>query len=143
MVKRMMNLMGDKISGNPVEINSIVVTPKVFLTGKGINASVEIRNVSKQLIELAFSSGQKYDFILLDAQDKELYRWSRGKFFTMALESISIRPGEQITYSEKLSKDEMGQEAFEKAVTLRTVIPARLDGKENLREKDFQTKIIR
>ncbi len=143
MIKRVMSVMGDKGSDAPQKITSIEVTPKAQLTSEGINASVEIRNVSKQSVELAFSSGLKYDFVLLDAQDKELYRWSRGKFFTMALESISIRPGERITYSEKLSKDEIGLEAFEKAVTLRTVIPAKLDSKENIREKIFQTKIIR
>lgn len=49
---------------------------------------------------LLFGSGQQYEIIVTDENDKEVYRFSDGKFFTLALVSNTINPGESLKWQE-------------------------------------------
>lgn len=48
--------------------------------------------------EIEFSSGQQFEVIVTDEKDEEVYRYSDGKFFTLALLSKTIKPGETIKW---------------------------------------------
>jgi hypothetical protein len=48
-------------------------------------------NTSDRLLPFRFGSGQTYDFVITDAAGKEVWRWSRGQFFTQVVRSDSIR----------------------------------------------------
>jgi hypothetical protein len=49
-------------------------------------------NTSDRLLPFRFGSGQTYDFVITDAATgKEVWRWSRGQFFTQVVRSDSIR----------------------------------------------------
>lgn len=124
-------------------LSKVVVKPAARLTEAGIEASVSITNISDRPIELRYSSGQKYDFILYDSSYNQLYRWSEGKFFTMALESIQINPGESITFKENIDRSKVGEDVISKAAILKVIIPAILNGEEDLRNKTFEVKIPR
>ena len=49
---------------------------------------------------LLFGSGQQYEIVVTDENDKEVYRFSDGKFFTLALVSKTINPGESVKWQE-------------------------------------------
>lgn len=50
-------------------------------------------NVDERLLPFRFGSSQTYDFIITSvATGKEVWRWSRGQFFTQVVRSDSIRP---------------------------------------------------
>jgi hypothetical protein len=50
-------------------------------------------NVDERLLPFRFGSSQTYDFIITSvATGKEVWRWSRGQFFTQMVRSDSIRP---------------------------------------------------
>jgi len=52
--------------------------------GENIKVKIELFNISDGEVTLKYASGQLYDLYL--AKDgKEVWRWSKGKFFTMAL----------------------------------------------------------
>jgi len=47
-------------------------------------------------VNLTFNSGKNYDFIVKKLpEDKEVWRWSKGKIFTQALMSIMLDPGKE------------------------------------------------
>ena len=68
-----------------------------------ITMSLFITNNSLEPVVLDYTSGQRYDFALLDSNKNVLYRWSADKLFIQALSSMTIAPGESIGYSDELS----------------------------------------
>lgn len=50
---------------------------------------------------LQFGSGQQYEIVITDEKGEEVYRYSDGKFFTMALIYKDINPGESIKWQEE------------------------------------------
>jgi hypothetical protein len=56
-----------------------------------------IENRTQSDMVLRFSSGQQFDF-WAEKDGKEVWRWSRGKMFTQALTSTTLRPGEKKTF---------------------------------------------
>ena len=70
---------------------------KVLTPGESFIAWIEIYNLSEKSITLNFSSGQLYDLYLKNS-DHEIWRWSENKFFTMAVQSKKIAPGDKLIY---------------------------------------------
>jgi hypothetical protein len=50
--------------------------------------------------ELMFGSGQQYEITVTDEKGEEVYRFSDGKLFTLALVSKTINPGESLKWQE-------------------------------------------
>jgi len=84
----------------------VAVTPGATINDTSIQMKLDIANNTKNAVTINFTSGQKYDFVLLDKNRNELYRWSDGRMFTMALESKEIGAGKSIKYQANLSGDQ-------------------------------------
>jgi len=52
-------------------------------------------------VELLFSSGQQFEIIVTDESGNEVYRYSDGKFFTLALLNKTIDPGESLKWQDE------------------------------------------
>ena len=52
---------------------------------------MSVTNTSDKLLPFRFQSGQSYDFAIHDASGREVWRWSRGNFFTQVVRNDSIR----------------------------------------------------
>lgn len=50
--------------------------------------------------ELQFGSGQQFEVVITDERGEEVYRFSDGKFFTMALIYKTIQPGETLKWQD-------------------------------------------
>ena len=57
-----------------------------------------LRNPSEQPVSLAFSSGRKYDAVLLTEDGRELWRWSDGRRFMQALSQLQLEPGSESSF---------------------------------------------
>ncbi|KXA88643.1 hypothetical protein AKJ62_04760 [candidate division MSBL1 archaeon SCGC-AAA259D14] len=69
-------------------------------------ASITLLNEGDVEEEIFFKSGQRYDFVIKDG-DQEVWRWSEGKMFTMATGTVTLEPGEKISYVERLASDNL------------------------------------
>lgn len=49
---------------------------------------------------LSFATGQKYDYIIKNAEGEEIWQWSSGKAFIQSLQQMYIQPHTEITFSE-------------------------------------------
>ncbi len=87
---------------NPV----VTVKPEAEIKDDSIVMKVTLTNNSKKAVSFNHSSGQKYDFKLLDSDKNILYTWSADKMFTMALMYSKIEAGKSVVYTETLSGDE-------------------------------------
>lgn len=70
-----------------------------------ITMNLFITNNSSNPVVLDYTSGQRYDFALLDNSKSTLYRWSADKLFIQELSSIQIDPGQSLGYSDELKGD--------------------------------------
>ena len=61
----------------------------------------ELINHSPEVKELQFGSGQQFELVIRDEKDEEVYRYSDGKFFTMALVYRRINPGESLRWQDQ------------------------------------------
>lgn len=80
----------------------IVIVPALTQNKDSLEMVVSITNKSQNPVTFNHSSGQKFDFVLYDENDRELYRWSDGKAFTMMLVTSVIKAGETVEYSDVL-----------------------------------------
>ncbi len=83
----------------------VTVTPAADVKLNSIKMSLTIENNTKKNATIRFTSGQKYDFQLLDAKKNVLYTWSADKSFMAAMDSKTIKPGKSVTFSDTLSGD--------------------------------------
>src|SRR5574340_97832 len=63
--------------------------------GTPMLARLTIRNTQDAPLRLNFTSGQRYDLVIRNDKGEVVYQWSRGKFFTLALGTEVIGPGEK------------------------------------------------
>jgi len=78
-------------------LTCLSVNKNKCVAGEKIKATIELLNISNREITLKYASGQLYDLYLSDT-DKEVWRWSKGKFFTMALIKKELPAGEKLKY---------------------------------------------
>ncbi len=84
----------------------INVTPSFQRTAEGLVMKLTLLNASKGDSVLHHTSGQKYDFQIMDAQDQVLYTWSADKSFIMAETETVLKAGEEVIFSERISLED-------------------------------------
>lgn len=61
---------------------------------------ITLTNKSKEMKKLEFPTSQKYEIIITDENEQEVYRYSAGKMFTQAIEYALIKPEESMQWEE-------------------------------------------
>ena len=51
-------------------------------------------------ITLYYRTAQRYDIVVTDSEDKEVWRWSKDKSFSQVLEQVSLQANEWLTFEE-------------------------------------------
>lgn len=74
-----------------------------FATNEPITVRMTLRNTTGTPLELTFPSGQDFDVVIRNDKGDEVYRWSNGRAFTLAIRtlrfsgeknySVAVRPG--------------------------------------------------
>jgi hypothetical protein len=57
-----------------------------------------VTNNATKRMEITFASGQTHDIMVLDTLGQEVWRWSRGRMFTQALQNRVLESNETMTY---------------------------------------------
>lgn len=84
----------------PVDVNV-----EASLKEDGIEMKLTIENNSSNSITINHTSGQEFDFQLLDEDLNILYTWSADKMFIMVLSETVIEAGSSVEYSATLDGD--------------------------------------
>lgn len=64
-----------------------------------LRMTLVVFNRSATDLAFQFSSGQRYDFAIIDSTGSEVWRWSEGQLFTQALGSETVAPGGELRYA--------------------------------------------
>jgi hypothetical protein len=92
------------VDDKPALLTGLYTDKDEYLKGEEITAYIKAYNISGKELFLDFSSGQRYDLWLLQ-DGGEVWRWSDGKFFTMALVRKELGAGEVLEYEIQLPED--------------------------------------
>ena len=78
------------------------IAPNFVVTthDRALRFNLAIRNEGKKYVELAFPTGQEYDFAVLDNGGKEVYRWGSGRMFTQSRQNRTLDGGDTLRIEE-------------------------------------------
>lgn len=79
----------------------ILATTANVTVHHGVRLTLHVTNVSDHAVELNFPNGQTHDFVVVDSQGREVWRWSTGRMFTQALRTSLLAANETVTYEER------------------------------------------
>lgn len=87
-----------------------VVSHVMVDTARGtVRFAIEVNNDSRKRVELNFPSGRTHEFIVLDANGKQVWRWSEGRMFTQAMQNRLLDANDSVVYSERWSPPAPGR----------------------------------
>ena len=69
--------------------------------GPEVQFALRVTNATDKRLELDFPDGQTHELVVLDAVGREVWRWSRERMFTSAVQTKLLGTGETTTYSER------------------------------------------
>nr|WP_285874014.1 BsuPI-related putative proteinase inhibitor [Halalkalibacter oceani] len=75
--------------------------------GEEIHIELEVVNEDEHDHTLAFSSGQRYELLLRNAEGSEVYRFSDERVFMMAIIYEEFSPHEKKTFREQIDAAEL------------------------------------
>ena len=85
------------------ELDFTVTTDEpVYAPGESVRARITVVNRSESTIQLDFSSGQRYDFVVRDAGGESLWQWSALMAFAQMLGEERLSAGDSLSYDEQL-----------------------------------------
>lgn len=88
----------------PSMIGGLYTDADSYNKGEIITAHLRLYNISQESVFLNFGSGQSYDLALLQ-NDEEVWRWSEGRFFTMALIRRELEAGDKLAYDVEIEEE--------------------------------------
>lgn len=87
----------------------VEVKPEAIVKNNTIEMKIIVKNDSKDDICIEFTSGQRFDFQLLDAEKNVLWTWSANKMFIQVLSTLEIKAGETVEFSDVISEEEYSE----------------------------------
>lgn len=72
----------------------------VHVDSARVNFDLDVANVGDKHVELAFPSGQAYDFMVVDSLGREVWHWATGRMFTQAMQTKLLGSGDDMRIDE-------------------------------------------
>jgi hypothetical protein len=69
-------------------------------SAKQVEFKLDVRNNTKRMVELRFPDGRTHEFIVLDANGRQVWRWSEARMFTQGLQNKLIKAKDVAVFSE-------------------------------------------
>ena len=83
------------------DVEAVLSTDRAdYAVGKPVTMTLTVRNMGDESVLFGFSSGQTFDFVVKELPGlAEVCRWSDGRFFTQATQSMVLASGEEKSYT--------------------------------------------
>nr|WP_261383051.1 BsuPI-related putative proteinase inhibitor [Bacillus paralicheniformis]WEZ24554.1 BsuPI-related putative proteinase inhibitor [Bacillus paralicheniformis] len=90
----------DKEVSGEVNNGSVTLTVEPVQKQGEIEFRMSVVNHTDDVAEFEFSSGQKFELIVSDKEGNERYRYSKGKMFTQAFQTMTLKPKESYDFTD-------------------------------------------
>jgi hypothetical protein len=67
--------------------------------GDGVALALHVTNSTGKQTEINFPNGHMYEFRVVDAGGREVWRWGKGRLFTQSLQNRLLSDGETMTFN--------------------------------------------
>ncbi|MFC4597603.1 BsuPI-related putative proteinase inhibitor [Cohnella hongkongensis] len=95
---------------------------------EGVRLKFSLTNLSGRELKLTFGSGLRYDYVVVNSRDEEIYRWSEDKVFTQAQIESKLKRDESLEFEEMWSLvDRDGAPVPDGDYVVRLHIPVRVE----------------
>jgi hypothetical protein len=81
----------------------------VDTTQGAVRFAIEVTNDSRKRVELTFPDGRTHDFLVLDANGREVWRWSAGRLFTQGMQNRLLDAHDSAVYAEQWTPKARGR----------------------------------
>lgn len=71
---------------------------QVYTEAQRVNFVLQVTNTATTPVRLEFASGQSADFLVLDEDGREIWRWSSEQMFTQAERTEALAAGASLRY---------------------------------------------
>jgi len=107
-------------------IRVTVTTDKAaYAVGEPVALTLQVENRSDSAVSFEFATGQRYDFLIVDAAGETVWRWGAGRGFIQMLGAERLEPGASLVYRERFAG-----ELRPGAYSVTGVLPVRSGGLE-------------
>ncbi|PGT81987.1 MULTISPECIES: BsuPI-related putative proteinase inhibitor [Bacillaceae] len=72
----------------------------IFPEKQTIKFIITLMNNTNEMKKIEFPTSQKYEIVIKNKKSEEVYRYSKGKMFTQAIETALIKSGESMEWEE-------------------------------------------
>ena len=87
-------------AAKPLDLSVQLSTGKtIYAAGRPVTLTLEATNLAASSADLLFGSGQSFDIFITDRHKLEVWRWSRGRVFTMAVRHVGLAPGQSLKFT--------------------------------------------
>lgn len=83
-----------------------------------VRFALSVTNASAKGVEIDFPNAKTHDFAVLDSTGKEVWRWSRTRLFTSALQTRPLGVDDSHVYADAWSPDEAAHGRYTVVATL-------------------------
>ena len=87
-------------SVDPAHPGAVLESSLAVKVTDGVRFTLNVRNNSPRMIELRFPNGMTHDFYVLDQSGNEVWRWSKGRMFTQALQNKLIKSKDNAVFAD-------------------------------------------
>ncbi|MBI4744361.1 MAG: hypothetical protein HY776_06040 [Actinobacteria bacterium] len=85
---------------------SVGILKTRFKSKEPISILLKVKNEGSSKKALFFTSSQKFDVSVLNSAKAEIWRWSKDKLFTMAIEEIPLNPQDETFFEVKWKQND-------------------------------------
>lgn len=94
----------DTVSYAAVRVDDVAQELTVEEKGGRLLLRLKVHNAGENVYMVEHPTGQNYDFALVDAKGKELWRWSDAMAFTQAFQTFAIEPGTSQEFTAEIDR---------------------------------------
>ncbi|MDR0136425.1 BsuPI-related putative proteinase inhibitor [Metabacillus idriensis] len=124
----------EEVSGD-VETKGVQLSVDAKADDGIVQINMTVKNQTDEEKNFEFSSGQKYEIIITDPNGAEVYKYSKGRMFTQALQYMTLPPGESQTYQETCDMKSAGTKLEAGEYTVTVMFAGKAEGVKRLEQK--------
>lgn len=124
----------EEVSGD-VETKEVQLAVETKESPESVQINITLKNNTNEEKNFEFSSGQKYEIIITDPNGAEVYKYSKGRMFTQALQYLTLPPGESQTWQETWDKKSAGKKVEAGEYTVTVLLTGKAEGVKALEAK--------
>lgn len=107
---------GKEVSGEVTE-DQLTLSIEAIAQNGTVEFKMALKNDRDEDVEFTFNTGQRFELVVHDEKGEQKYRYSQGKMFTQAFQTIILKPGEVYEFTDVWKAENLETGEYKATVT--------------------------